>query len=60
MKVAISFCLWCFLICLLCFVLSANKNDKTETKTGEPKKPKTTGIKMREKIKNSVAKEVQG
>lgn len=52
-KVAISFCLWCFQVCSLCFVLSANKNDKTENKTGEPKKPKTTGITLRERRKTA-------
>lgn len=30
-----------------------NKNDKSENKTGEPKKPKTTGNKLREKIRQS-------
>lgn len=37
---------------MLCFLLSATKNDKTENKTGEPKKPKTTGNSLREKIKS--------
>lgn len=33
----------------LSFLLSANKNDKNENKTGEPKKPKTTGEKLRKR-----------
>lgn len=34
----------------LCFLSTASKNDKTENKTGEAKKPKTTGNKLRENM----------
>lgn len=37
------------LISIVRFYYTANKNDKAESKTGETKKPKTTGNKQNEK-----------
>lgn len=38
-----------FSLTLIVFLLSANKSDKAE-KTGEPKKPKTTGNKQQSSV----------
>lgn len=39
-----------FSLTLIVFLLSANKSDKAENKTGEPKKPKTTGNKQQSSV----------